>query len=140
MDKKMHNYGNVFDSYDNMFAIFINVKKLIANTVGNLDLDPFLTFPEICPKFFFYLYLLKKKKKMADWQPFWIFIVNLVMGYPCVRHNILFYIHGPVILHFLSTVLNIIKFKMAAKRSFWNCLISKVNQVIGWHSWTYLPN
>ena len=28
--------------------------------------------------------------------------VKFVMGYPCVRHYILFYIHGPVILHFLS--------------------------------------
>ena len=37
------------------------------------------------------------------------------MGYPCVRHYILFYIHGPVILHLLSSV-NITKFKMAAKR------------------------
>ena len=24
------------------------------------------------------------------------------MGYPCVRHNILFYIHGPAILHFFE--------------------------------------
>ena len=23
-----------------------------------------------------------------------------VMGYPCMRHYILFYIHGPAILHF----------------------------------------
>ena len=28
------------------------------------------------------------------------FGVKFVMGYPCVRHYILFYIHGPVILHF----------------------------------------
>ena len=27
-------------------------------------------------------------------------IVKFVMGYPCVRHYILFYIHGPAILHF----------------------------------------
>ena len=58
------------------------------------------------------------------------FSVKFVMGYPCVRHYILFYIHGPVILHFLSYV-NIKKFKMAAKWLFNNCLISKVNQVIG---------
>ena len=25
---------------------------------------------------------------------------KFVMGYPCVRHDILFYIHGPAILHF----------------------------------------
>ena len=25
---------------------------------------------------------------------------KFVMGYPCVRHYILFYIHGPAILHF----------------------------------------
>ena len=30
------------------------------------------------------------------------FRVKFVMGYPCVRHYISFYIHGPVILHFLS--------------------------------------
>ena len=28
--------------------------------------------------------------------------VKFVMGYPFVRHYILFYIRGPVILHFLS--------------------------------------
>ena len=45
----------------------------------------------------------KKKKKIADWQPFGIFFsVKFVMGYPCVRLYILFCIHGPVILHFLS--------------------------------------
>ena len=30
------------------------------------------------------------------------FTVKFVMGYPCVRHYILFYIHVPVILYFLS--------------------------------------
>ena len=25
---------------------------------------------------------------------------KFVIGYPCMRHNILFYIHGPAILHF----------------------------------------
>ena len=30
---------------------------------------------------------------------FGFFSVKFVMGYPCVRHNVLFYIHGPVILH-----------------------------------------
>ena len=33
---------------------------------------------------------------------FGFFSVKFVMGYPCVRYNFLFYIHGPVILHFLS--------------------------------------
>ena len=28
--------------------------------------------------------------------------VKFIMGYSCVRQYILFYIHGPVILHFLS--------------------------------------
>ena len=37
---------------------------------------------------------------MADLQRFGILSVKFVMGYPCVRHNILFYIYGPVILHF----------------------------------------
>ena len=31
---------------------------------------------------------------MANWQLFWIFSVKFVMGYPCVRHYILFYIYG----------------------------------------------
>ena len=33
---------------------------------------------------------------------FGFFSVKFVIGYPCVRHYILFYIHGPVILHFFS--------------------------------------
>ena len=39
----------------------------------------------------------KKKKKLNGF-----FSVKFVMGCPCVRHYILFYIHGLVILHFLS--------------------------------------
>ena len=42
------------------------------------------------------------EKKMTDCQPF--FSVKFVMGYPCVRHYILFYIHSPFILHFLRYV------------------------------------
>ena len=63
--------------------------------------------------------MLKKKKKIK-WPTgghFEFFSVKFVMGYPCVRHYILFYIHGPVILHFLSQV-NITKFKVAAKQPF----------------------
>ena len=41
-------------------------------------------------------------KKWSTGFYFGFFNVKFVMGYPCVRHNILFYIHGPVILHFLS--------------------------------------
>ena len=44
----------------------------------------------------------KKKKKWSFGSHFGFFSVKFVMGYPCVRHYILFYIHGPVILHFLS--------------------------------------
>ena len=48
----------------------------------------------------------EKKIKMADWIfhffHFGFFSVKFVMGYPCVRHHILFYIHDPAILHFLS--------------------------------------
>ena len=29
---------------------------------------------------------------------------KFVMGYPCVRHYILFYIHGPAILHFFEII------------------------------------
>ena len=41
-------------------------------------------------------------KKWPIGSHFEIFSVKFVMGYPCVGHYILFYIHGPVILHFLS--------------------------------------
>ena len=34
----------------------------------------------------------EKKIEMADWRPFWILYLKFVMGYPCVRHYILFYI------------------------------------------------
>ena len=43
----------------------------------------------------------KKKKKWPTGSHFGFFTVKFVMGYPCVRHYILFYIHGPAILHFL---------------------------------------
>ena len=52
---------------------------------------------------------MKKNGRLAAILDF--FSVKFVMGYPCVRHYILFYIHGPVILHFLSKV-NITKFKI----------------------------
>ena len=42
------------------------------------------------------------KKKWRTGSHFGFFSVKFIMGYPCVRHYILFYIHGPVILHFLS--------------------------------------
>ena len=44
----------------------------------------------------------KKKKKWPTGSHFGFFSVKFVMGYPCVRHYILFYIHGPVIWHLLS--------------------------------------
>ena len=47
----------------------------------------------------------KNRKKLKKWPTgslFGFFTVKFVMGYPCVRHYILFYFHGPVILHFLS--------------------------------------
>ena len=45
---------------------------------------------------------------------------KFVMGYPCVRPYILFYNHGPAILLFSSyvNITKLLKFKMAAKRSF----------------------
>ena len=58
---------------------------------------------------------------------------KFVMGYPCVRPYILFCIHGTAILHFfeLRKYHKLLKFKIAAKRPFRNCLLPKVNQVIG---------
>ena len=44
--------------------------------------------------------MVKKNGRLAAILEF--FWVNFVMDYPCVRNYILFYIHGPVILHFLS--------------------------------------
>ena len=41
---------------------------------------------------------------MADWRPFWILLTSakLVIGYPCVRHYILFYFYGPTFSHFFE--------------------------------------
>ena len=52
----------------------------------------------------------------------WIFWSEICHWLSLWRHYIMFYIHGPVILHFLSSV-NITKFKTAAKCvHFWNKL------------------
>ena len=49
----------------------------------------------------------KKKKKLPTGSHFEFFSRKFVIGYPCVRHYILFYIHGrPVILHFLRLKVN----------------------------------
>ena len=56
----------------------------------------------------------KKKIKLLTGSHFGFFSVKFVMGNPCVRHYILFYIYGPVILHFLSKYYKI------------QCLIPKV--------------
>ena len=56
------------------------------------------------------------------------------MGYPCVKHYILFYIRGPSILHFFELhiyITKLLKFKIATKRPFLNSLLPKVIQVIG---------
>ena len=47
-------------------------------------------------------------------------IAKFDMGYLCVRPYILFYIHGPAIMHFF-----------ALRKNYSNCLLPKVNQVIG---------
>ena len=44
----------------------------------------------------------KVEKKEPTGSHVGFFSVKFVMGYPCVRHYILFYIHGPVILHFMT--------------------------------------
>ena len=55
------------------------------------------------------------------------------MGYPCVSPYILSYLHVPAILWFLSClrIAKLLKFKMAARPLFRNCLFLKANQVIG---------
>ena len=54
---------------------------------------------------------------------------KFVMGYHCVRPSILFYFHGPAILHFFRifshflshlNIKKLLKFKKAAKRPFFN--------------------
>ena len=57
---------------------------------------------------------------------------KFVMSYPCVSPYILFYIQGPANLLCFLIYINItklLKFKMAAKRSFKNRLLSRVNQI-----------
>ena len=51
----------------------------------------------------------------------------------CETLHFVFFIHGPAILLFFSQVniTKLLKFKMATKRLFCNCLLPKVNQVIG---------
>ena len=36
---------------------------------------------------------------------------KFVMGYPCVRHYIFFYIDGPAILHFYVNITKLLKFQ-----------------------------
>ena len=62
-------------------------------------------------------------------------IVKFVMGYYCVRPSILFYIHGPANLHFFESL----KYHKITQ-FFLEFLLPKGNQVIGWHSWAYLPD
>ena len=69
----------------------------------------------------------KKQLKMVDWRIFWILSVKFVMGYPCGRPYILLYLHGAAILLFFWSYINITKlFKIAAKRSFFNCFLTKL--------------
>ena len=76
----------------------------------------------------------KKKFKWPTSGHFYFISAKFLMGYACVRHHILFYIHSPAILHFFLRYVNItklLKFKVATKLPFWNCLLPKINQVIG---------
>ena len=74
---------------------------------------------------------MRKKKLNGRLAAILDFIsAKFIMGYPCVRPYILFYIHGLAILHFFS-YLNIKKILKLKKRSFFNFLLPKVNQVIG---------
>ena len=41
----------------------------------------------------------RDSEKKPTGSHFGFFSVKFVMGYPCVKHYILFYIHDPVILH-----------------------------------------
>ena len=44
--------------------------------------------------------LRDNEKKNLKWPTILDFLAKFAMCYPCVRNNILFYIHGPAILHF----------------------------------------
>ena len=43
---------------------------------------------------------------------------KFVMGYPCVRHYFLFYIHGPATFLSYVSITKLLKFKMAAEQPF----------------------
>ena len=55
----------------------------------------------------------KNQYKMDDFIS-----AKFIMDFPCVRPYILFYIHGPAILHFFRyvNITKLKKFKMAARR------------------------
>ena len=45
---------------------------------------------------------MRKKVKWPTGGHFGFYTAKFVMGYPCVKHYILFFIHGPAILLFFS--------------------------------------
>ena len=71
----------------------------------------------------------EKKNKMA-----WILLVQNLLWVILVWDVTFFSIHCPDILHLSLSYVNITK---SQKKRY--CLLPKPNQVIGWHSWTYLP-
>ena len=88
----------------------------------------------------------EKKTIKSDHQSAILDLISakFVIGYLCVSPYILFYKHGPSSYFALFlrcvNITKLLKFKMAARPPFLNCLLPKVNQVIGWHSCACLPN
>ena len=77
----------------------------------------------------------KKKKPIKNGRQSAIlnlFSAKIVMGYLCVRPDILFFINGSG-----YTNIKLLKLKNV---DIWNCLLPKGNQDIGWHNWAYFQN
>ena len=76
----------------------------------------------------------KKTIKMTASRPFWILFLRNFHGLSlCESLHFVLYARSNYFALFLSSVniAKLIKFKMAARPLFQNCLLPKVNQVIG---------
>ena len=76
-----------------------------------------------------------KQLKMSQSAILDFISAKFIMGYPCLSHYILFYVlyawssYSALLLSCVN-ITKLLKFKMAARQSFYNCLLPKVNQVI----------
>ena len=68
---------------------------------------------------------------MQDFQILDFISAKFGMGYPCVRPYNTFCFIIMVQLFYFVNITKLLKFKIAGKQPFCNCLLLKVNQVIG---------